>query len=190
MAKTAAGEWDNLRTPETTQQTAARFALLVERQSRFVFRVAYAVLRDIEDAEDIVQETFFKLFRSGAWKDIEKDIENEQAFLARTAWRLAIRKKPATHSKSADALDELASTAANPETAAVETQLSERIYRLIDTLPEKLRRPLALSSIDGVTTSQIAIVMDLPEGSIRRLLTEARALLKEKLTRMEGRKNG
>jgi len=44
---------------------ADRFAELVARQSRFVFRVAWAVLRNAQDAEDVVQETFLKLCRSG-----------------------------------------------------------------------------------------------------------------------------
>jgi DNA-directed RNA polymerase specialized sigma24 family protein len=45
----------------------ARFAAFVERQSRFVFRVAYALLRNSYDAEDVVQETFLKIYRAGAW---------------------------------------------------------------------------------------------------------------------------
>ncbi len=48
-----------------------RFADLVTRQSRFVFRVAYAVLRNPQDAEDVVQDTFFKpilaVFRMVPW---------------------------------------------------------------------------------------------------------------------------
>jgi RNA polymerase sigma-70 factor (ECF subfamily) len=66
----------------------ARFAGLVERQSRFVFRVAYALLRNSHDAEDVVQDTFLKLYRGGAWEAIE----NERAFLARAAWRIAVDK--------------------------------------------------------------------------------------------------
>jgi DNA-directed RNA polymerase specialized sigma24 family protein len=40
-----------------------------------------------------------------------------------------------------------------------------------------------------MTTPEIAAVMDLPEGTVRRLLMEARALVKEKMARMEGRNN-
>ena len=47
------------------------FAALVARQSRFVFRVAYSVLRNAQDAEDVVQDTFFKLHRSGAWRQMQ-----------------------------------------------------------------------------------------------------------------------
>src|ERR1700733_7921546 len=66
----------------------ARFADLVERQSRFVFKVAWAILRNPQDAEDIVQETFLKLYRNHAWEGIE----DERAFLACTSWRLAVER--------------------------------------------------------------------------------------------------
>jgi len=61
----------------------AEFTALVQRQSRFVFRVAYAALLNSHDAEDAVQETFLKLYRNSGWEHIE----NERAFLARVAWR-------------------------------------------------------------------------------------------------------
>ena len=63
---------------------------LVQRQSRFVFRIAYAMLRNVQDAEDVVQEVFLKLFRSGAWEEMR----DERAFLARTAWRMAVDHLP------------------------------------------------------------------------------------------------
>lgn len=185
VSRTEAGEWDSLQERETTQEAETRFALLVERRSRFVFRIAYAVLRNVEDAEDVVQETFLKLFRSGAWKRID----NEQAFLARMAWRLSITRKPAKRPVLSDVPSEITSRERSPESAAIETEWSRTIHRLIDALPEKLRRPLALSSIQGMTTPEIAVVMDLPAGTVRRLLIEGRALLKEKMARMEGCKH-
>src|SRR6478609_1197139 len=71
-----------------------RFAALVTRQSRFVFRIAYALLRNTHDAEDAVQETFLKLYRSGAWEEMR----DERAFLARTAWRVAVDRRPKVRS--------------------------------------------------------------------------------------------
>src|ERR1022692_3506133 len=81
-------EEPRLATRQETAAREARFAGLVERQSRFVFRVAYSLLRNSHDAEDAVQETFLKLYRTGAWEAIE----NERGFLARAAWRIAVDK--------------------------------------------------------------------------------------------------
>src|SRR3982750_1180116 len=66
------------------------FAALVMRQSRFVFGVAYSILRNPHDAEDVVQEVFLKLYRGGAWRNIV----DERAFLARAAWRMAVDRLP------------------------------------------------------------------------------------------------
>ena len=63
----------------------------MERQSRFAYRVAYAVLLNAHDAEDAVQETFLKLFRHGGWQQAE----NERAYLARVAMRTAIDRRRA-----------------------------------------------------------------------------------------------
>jgi RNA polymerase sigma-70 factor, ECF subfamily len=52
---------------------AERFADLVGRQSRFVYRVAYVVVRNVQDAEDVVQDLFLKLHRSGAWDQMEDE---------------------------------------------------------------------------------------------------------------------
>src|ERR1039457_3846918 len=81
-------EEPRLATRQETAAREARFAGLESRQSRFVFRVAYSLLRNSHDAEDAVQETFLKLYRTGAWEAIE----SERAFLARAAWRIAVVK--------------------------------------------------------------------------------------------------
>jgi len=62
------------------------FAALVERQARFVYRVAYSVVKNAEDAEDVVREAFLKLHRTGAWRGMEE----ERAYLARVVWRIAV----------------------------------------------------------------------------------------------------
>jgi len=62
----------------------ARFTDLVKRHSQFVFRVACSVLRNASDAEEVVQDTFLKIYRA----DATDRMQDERAFLTRTAWRL------------------------------------------------------------------------------------------------------
>jgi RNA polymerase sigma-70 factor, ECF subfamily len=155
------------------------FAELVERQSRFVFRVAYSVLRRVEDAEDAVQETFFKLYRNGQWKGVE----DERGFLARAAWRVAVDRLPKRRSEE---VREFAS-GEDVERAVVEKDWNAAVHRLIDALPEELRQPLALSAVEEMTSRQIAVVMGIPEGTVRSRLSRARGLLKEKLAVLMGR---
>jgi len=153
----------------------ARFSALVERHSRFVFRIAYALLRNTHDSEDAVQEMFLKLYRSGDWNRIE----DEKSFLARAAWRVALTRlrKRVPQEPGLD----LPSAALNPEDLAIAADWSEAIQRLIDCLPEDLRRPLALSTVEELSSREIARVMGLAEGTVRTRLMRARQLLREKV---------
>jgi RNA polymerase sigma-70 factor (ECF subfamily) len=151
------------------------FAAVVRRHSRFVFRVAYSVLRNLHDAEDAVQDMFLKLYRGRRWDQVE----NERAFLARAAWRMAVdrRRKRVVEPLESD----LPARAENPEAAAIAADRSALVARLIDTLPDDLRLTLALSTVEELTSQQIAAIMDIPESTVRGRLMRARQILKEKL---------
>jgi len=160
------------------------FAELVQRQSRFVFRVAYAVLLNRADAEDAVQETFLKLYRNRGWRNVE----NERAFLARVTWRVAVDRRP----RQPEALsleDDSERAAANeqpspdpgPEQILLLSDQHARIHVMIDALPEELRLPLALSAGDELNSREIGRVLGIPEGTVRTRLQRARDLLRRKL---------
>jgi RNA polymerase sigma-70 factor (ECF subfamily) len=160
-----------------TQDVAAtsresQFSELVERQSRFVFRVAFAVLRNAHDAEDVTQDTFMKLYRLGAWQAMN----DERAFLARTAWRLAVDKR-----RKAPPLMLDTPSAVNPEDAALASDWNARVHSMIDALPEELRQPLALSSLEEMNSREISAIMAIPEGTVRTRLVRARQMLRQKL---------
>jgi RNA polymerase sigma-70 factor, ECF subfamily len=158
------------------------FEALVKRQSRFVFRVAYAILRNSHDAEDAAQETFLKLYRNQAWKKIT----DERAFLARTAWRVALDRLksdrlPKTQLTDTASEYEPSSSAPSPEQQAIATSHHAAIHRMIHALPEELRQPLALSAIDELNSREIALILGIPEGTVRTRLMRARQMLKQKL---------
>ncbi|HTZ90464.1 MAG TPA: sigma-70 family RNA polymerase sigma factor [Alloacidobacterium sp.] len=164
----------------------AEFTAFVKRQSRFVFRVAYSVLRHAHDAEDVVQEVFLKLYRNGAWRSMR----DEQAFLARTTWRIAVDRLPhrsGVPERYAESDVELPSAAPNPEQSAVAADWHGRVHRLIDGLPEELRQPLALSTIEELSSAEIAVILGIPEGTVRTRVLRARQLLREKVMVMEQR---
>ena len=62
---------------------------MVHEHARFLFRVANAVLRHPQDAEDAVQDALLKLYRGEGWQSIA----DERAFLARVVWRTAIDRR-------------------------------------------------------------------------------------------------
>lgn len=164
-----------------TTHPDAEFAALVQRQSRFVYKVAYAVLRNAHDAEDAVQETFLKLYRNRGWRQAQ----NERAFLARAAWRVAVDLRPPAQRIGDDGFptDALPSSAPGPEQLALSGDEHAQLHALIDALPDDLRVPLVLASFEDLTSRDIGAALGLPEGTVRTRLQRARQLLRAKLER-------
>ena len=166
----------------------AAFTALVQRQSRFIFRVTYAVLLNAHDAEDAVQETFLKLYRNGAWKQAE----NEQAFLARVAWRVALDRrrsvKPAESASELDAVAEPLTNEPGPEKAVMDANQHAVVHAMIDALPEELRFPLVLSATEELNSREIGAILGIPEGTVRTRLQRARQLLRKRLEQINVRK--
>jgi RNA polymerase sigma-70 factor, ECF subfamily len=164
----------------------AEFTSLVERQWRFAYKVAWAVLRNGADAEDAAQEAFLKIFRARAWRGLR----DERAFVARVAWRLAVGA-PATSRQrqkrsGCDELVDAPDVGLSPEETVVAANWEAAVHRLIDSLPEELRQPLALSV--EMNSREIAAAMGIAEGTVRTRLMRARAMLREKLAAMEVRR--
>lgn len=169
----------------------AQFAALAERHWRFAWKVAWAVLRNAQDAEDAAQEAFVKMLRSKTWRKLD----DERAFIARVVWRTAVdhhaarRTRQARHAEPAldgpPLLEQIPGSALDPEASAVAADAEAAIHRLIDALPEELRQPLALSA--EMNSREIAETMGIPEGTVRTRLMRGRQLLHEKLALMEER---
>jgi RNA polymerase sigma-70 factor (ECF subfamily) len=161
----------------------AEFTALVRRQSRFVFRVVYAVLLNSHDAEDAVQETFLKLYRNRGWQGVE----NERAFLARVAWRVAVDLRPRTSRVSASSPEtvgpeESASPKPGPEQVLLSANQEAIVHAMIDALVEELRVPLVLSVFEELNSREIGLILGIPEGTVRTRLQRARQILRQKLT--------
>jgi RNA polymerase sigma-70 factor, ECF subfamily len=157
------------------------FAALVERQSRLLYRIALAVLRNKQDAEDAVQEVFLEVYRGGRWTEME----DERSYLARATWRQAVRQHRRSGREEELATD-ISSWRPGPEQHAIARQMERWLHQQIDALPEKLRQPLVLAAIGELKLVEIARMLDLPEGTVRRRVHDARAKLKEKLSERKG----
>jgi RNA polymerase sigma-70 factor, ECF subfamily len=149
--------------------------------------VVYAVLLHAHDAEDAVQETFLKLYRNRGWRHAE----NERAFLARVAWRVAVdhrrASRPAASASDSDTEAELPSPVPGPEQALVAANQHALVHSMIDALPEDLRLPLVLSASDELNSREIAAILGIPEGTVRTRLQRARLVLRERIANLQTR---
>jgi RNA polymerase sigma-70 factor (ECF subfamily) len=73
----------------------------------------------------------------------------------------------------------------SPEQSAVDRGERAVLKRLIDGLPEELRQPLVLSSVEEMTSREVAKVMGIPEGTVRTRVMRARTELRRRFVAMK-----
>lgn len=163
----------------------------VREHARYVYKIAYAVLRNHHDAEDATQETFIRFLRHH--KRLA-GVGDRRAWLARVAWRVAIDRRKRVPEIPLDQAAEIGlrlRAAGRPaDEIAANQQMAALLERLIATLPRELRETLTLSTVDELSSPEIAELLGIAEGSVRTRLLRARHILKEKLSALLEGKHG
>ena len=158
---------------------------LVREHSRLVFRIAYSVVRNHADAEDIVQEVFLRVAKHGA-----KDIGDGKAWLARIAWRVSVDRYRSARRQSQEEFDERIHAPfvhiRGTESNAISRETLALLDRLIAALPKKEREALLLTSIEELSSTQAATVLGTSETSVRARVSRARQRLAQKLQKLTG----
>ena len=151
----------------------------VRESSALAVRVAFSVLRQRQDAEDVAQEAMARAYRRFAGL---RDPARFRAWIVRVTWRLAIDRWRADRRRAAR---EEASTVVprveNAEEALVASRRAARLWRSIDALPEKLRIVIVLSAIEGNDVKEVSALLGIPPGTVKSRLFLARKALAEKL---------
>src|SRR5436190_14099175 len=123
------------------------FETQLAESSRLAFRVALAVLRHRQDAEEVAQEAFVKAHRHFHRL---RDRRRFRPWLVRVTWRLALDRQRNDRRRMVREQGEsdLRATVGNEQDAAVERDRAARLWRAIDALPEKLRLVVVLVNIE------------------------------------------
>jgi RNA polymerase sigma-70 factor, ECF subfamily len=175
-----------LKSARAMEVAAPTLETLVASHSVMVFRIAYSILRNHQDAEDAAQECFLRVLKH---KDRLHKIRNAKTWLARVAWTTALDKRRSgrvmvslsDEELGAEARESLSDGTPAPDEQLAGRQMQQLLQRLIAGMPDDLRHPLELSTVQELNSAEIAEVMKIPEGSVRTRLFRARKLLKEKL---------
>jgi RNA polymerase sigma-70 factor (ECF subfamily) len=147
--------------------------------STLAFRVAWGVLRQRQDAEDVAQEALVRAYRK---LPSLRDRERVRAWLVRIAWRLAIDHRRSGRRRERRELQAVAlAPRASAEQELAAGQFRDRLWRAIDELPEPLRVVTVLAGIEGHKVGELAALLALPEGTVKSRLFLARRRLAEAL---------
>lgn len=159
----------------------AAFPELVGAHQDLVFGVALRVMRDATAAEDVAQEAFVRAYRALKRYPAERVLELRlRAWLARIALNAA-RNEIRSH-RSHDDLDELATTLAaaggSPAHIAERNDEKRMWARLLESLPNRYRLPVALRYVEGLSYSELAETLNRPLGSVKSDVHRGTALLR------------
>jgi len=156
------------------------FQVRLAESSTLAFRVAYSVLRQREDAEDVAQEAFVKAYRH--FRQL-RDRDRFRAWLVRLTWRLALDRRRADRRRAGRETGHVAlglpRVATLDEIAAHER--ADRLWEAIDALPEKLRAVVVLAGIEEHDLREVARLLGVTEGTVKSRLFAARRRLRERL---------
>jgi RNA polymerase sigma-70 factor (ECF subfamily) len=155
------------------------FETRIAESSTLAFRVAYSVVRNREDAEEVAQEAFASAYRNFSKL---RDRARFRGWLVRITWRLAIDRQRASKRRSLREQVHVETTEKEPGVdIAISAELARRVWRAIDGLPEKLRSVTILAGIEEYNTREVAELLGLPEGTVKSRLHEARQRLRREL---------
>jgi RNA polymerase sigma-70 factor, ECF subfamily len=164
----------------SNREIAPEIESLVREHSRLVFRIAYSVVRNHADAEDVVQEVFLRVTKHGA-----HGIDDPRAWISRIAWRASVDRFRKFARAEQEQFDERIHASEIRVSGTEEEVISRETLALLDRmiagLPDKERKALLLTSIEELTSAEAAQLLGTTETSVRARAFRARQCLAQKI---------
>lgn len=182
-AHDAARQEDEQLVARAREGDHAAMRRLVERHQRRLYQLALGVVKDHEEALDVVQDAFVKIHLS------LPQFKGDSAFFTwayRITYNLSIdalrrggraqkvEVDERTLTDEDDAFDPWSARSQSPQKAALRGELGERLQRALATLSENHRTILLLREVDGLSYEELAETLGIPKGTVMSRLFHAR----------------
>ncbi len=163
---------------------------IVRQHWRKVFNVAYKFVGKHDEAEDLTQDIFLKIFKS---LDTFDSRANFQTWLISVSRNLCIdhyrsvRKERETIDRAVDTAD--LSPVSHEESPVAALEQSDRVTLLrqaLGSLPETLRTAVLMRDIQELSYQEIAERLDLPEGTVKSRINRGRTELARQIRKLRG----
>ncbi len=159
---------------------------LIELYGRRIYNVAYQFAASREEAEDLTQEIFLKLYQN---------LKRYRGDVPLVAWALRLSRnlcidlyRKTRREKSStfvsEAVLEHVQSSDDPQVDAVRRQQLEAVYSGLDQLPEELAEVVVLADLQGWSLEETATYLDAPLGTIKSRLHRARKRLADQVQRL------
>jgi RNA polymerase sigma-70 factor, ECF subfamily len=195
VKSTQAGAWDELEGRESTlvarcaKGDQAACAELVAEHQRMVYQLAFHLLGDREEALDLSQDVFMRVFRTlpqfrghsqlrtWIYRIVVNHARNRQRWWRRRhrASQVSLDQHLATHAEPSG------NPQVAPDNVFAQKRLASQLRRALDALPFDQRSVVVLREIDGLSYDEIAFSLGLTLGTVKSRLTRARRALRDVL---------
>jgi RNA polymerase sigma-70 factor (ECF subfamily) len=165
----------------------ALFEVLMRRHNERVYRAARAIVRDENEAEDVMQQAYVNAYSHLRQFDGRSQFSTWltriaiHEALARVRRRARYIPMDVEH-LAAPSLARTASSSPDPETLAFSRELGALMESAIDRLPEGAREVFMLRKVEGMSTEEVAAALDVSEAVVKTRLSRARAALRRDLS--------
>jgi RNA polymerase sigma-70 factor (ECF subfamily) len=170
----------------------ASYEILVRRHNQRLYRAAYAILRNADEAEDVMQETWVRAFR-------HLNQFAGQASFSTWLTKIAVyealnRLKKRSRLQSFESMQEggrmrvqlNVAQPGNPEREAFDREIRAALEKAIELLPQIYRVVFVLRAVEGMSGAETALCLGIPEETVKTRLHRARALLRRRLVKRFG----
>ena len=162
---------------------------IVRQNWRKVFNVAYKFVGKHDEAEDLTQDIFLKIFKALNTFDRRANFQTWIISISRNLcidhYR-SVRKERQTIAREVDASDlQPASRERTPYALAEHRDLRAQLKQALETLPSTLRTAVVLRDLQELSYQEIADQLQLPEGTVKSRINRGRLELARQLKRMQ-----
>jgi len=170
---------------QAQQGDAEAFEQLLDRHQRYAFNLAYRVLGDYAEAEDVTQEAFVR-----AWRGLPgfRGQARFTTWLYRIVHNLCLNRLPGLQQEllQTEPLDEVL---VSPAPSLLDTfearEQAAFLHAELERLPDKYRLVLTLRYLQNLSYDEIAAALGVPMGTVKTHICRARRLLTERLRQWE-----
>jgi len=175
---------------------AAAWEELVQRYHRRIYNICYRFAGSADDAQDLTQEVFIKMYRTLSTYDMERGaFMTWVTTMARNLLVDHFRKTkqdrvtdsldvaPSEREDAMPLSEQLPDTAAAPDARAQSQQVGETVHRALQKLSPDLREAVILRDLQDMDYKEIATVLKVPEGTVKSRINRGRAELARLLQR-------
>lgn len=150
-----------------------------------LYRFAFRLLGDNEEAKDVVQEVFIKVWNG---REQMSEIQNMEAWCMRITKNLSLDRLRQQRRRPTDSIEKVMHISNTSLSPAESTELMEsmkRISELMAELPEKQRQVMHLRDIEGYSYNEICEILEIDMSQVKVSLFRARNAVRERLQKMD-----